>query len=185
MDWYSIVKFLHIVSATIWVGGGFTLMVLAFLANRAGDVPGTLQAMLATGELGGKLFAPLSILTLALGLVMCWFWVGFSDLWIIIGLAGYATTFCVGMFIFKPTAEKMASMIDRDGVTPGALDLGHRILAAACFDYSVMLVIVADMVLKPALHDIAILAGMLMILAIGLALSLGGKRRRQLTPHIA
>ena len=183
MDWYSIVKFLHVVSATVWVGGGFTLMLLAFLADRAGDLPGTLQAMRATGELGGKLFAPLSILTLAFGLVLCWFWVGFSDLWIIIGLAGYATTFCVGMFIFKPTAEKMAAMIARDGVTPGALALGQRIIAAACFDYSVMLVIVADMVLKPTVRDIAILVGMLAILAIGLTLSLGGARR--LTPRVA
>ncbi|MET2831887.1 DUF2269 family protein [Mesorhizobium shangrilense] len=183
MDWYSIVKLLHVVSATVWVGGGFTLMLLAFLADRAGDLPGTLQAMRATGELGGKLFAPLSILTLAFGLVMCWFWVGFSELWIIIGLAGYFTTFCVGMFIFKPTAEKMAEMIDRDGVTPGALAHGQRILTAARFDYAVMLVIIADMVLKPTLHDIAILAAMLMILAIGLALSLGGARR--LTPRVA
>ncbi|WP_292091826.1 hypothetical protein [Mesorhizobium sp.] len=50
----------------------------------------------------------MSMLTLAFGLIMCWFSVGFSDLWILIGLAGYATTFCIGMFIFKPTADRMA-----------------------------------------------------------------------------
>lgn len=35
MDWYPIIKFLHIVSATVWVGGGFTLMLLGVLADRA------------------------------------------------------------------------------------------------------------------------------------------------------
>ena len=40
MDWYSIVKFLHIASATLWVGGGFALMLLAVRADRAGNIEG-------------------------------------------------------------------------------------------------------------------------------------------------
>ncbi|TIW14722.1 MAG: DUF2269 family protein, partial [Mesorhizobium sp.] len=131
MDWYSIIKFLHVLSAILWVGGGFTLMVLAVRADRAGNIEGMLQAMRATGELGNRFFAPMSMLTLAFGLIMCWFWVGFSALWILIGLAGYATTFCIGMFIFKPTADRMAGMIAKDGVTPAALAQGQRILNAA------------------------------------------------------
>ena len=177
MDWYSIVKFLHVVSAILWVGGGFTLMVLAVRADRAGNIEGMLQAMRATGELGNRFFAPMSMLTLAFGLIMCWFWVGFSDLWILIGLAGYATTFCIGMFIFKPTADRMAAMIARDGVTPAALAQGQRILSAARLDYSVMLVIIADMVLKPTLNDVTILGCMALVLTTGIALALGGTRR--------
>jgi uncharacterized membrane protein len=177
MDWYSIVKFLHIVSAVLWVGGGFALMMLAMRADRAGNIEGMLQAMRATGELGNRFFAPMSMLTLAFGLIMCGFWVGFSDLWILIGLVGYATTFCIGMFVFKPTADRMAGMIAKDGVTPAALAQGQRILSAARLDYSVMLVIIADMVLKPTLDDVAILGGMALVLATGVALALGGTSR--------
>ncbi|MER8440527.1 DUF2269 domain-containing protein [Mesorhizobium sp. M1312] len=177
MDWYSIVKFLHVVSAILWVGGGFTLVVLAMRADRAGNIEGMLQAMRATGELGNRFFAPMSMLTLAFGLIMCWFWVGFSDLWILIGLAGYAMTFCIGMFIFKPTADRMTAMITKDGVTPAALTQGQRILNAARVDYSVMLVIIADMVLKPTLNDITILGCMALVLTTGIALALGGTRR--------
>ncbi|TIP11978.1 DUF2269 family protein [Mesorhizobium sp.] len=177
MDWYSIVKFLHIVSAILWVGGGFTLMVLAVRADRAGNIEGMLQAMRATGELGNRFFAPMSMLTLAFGLIMCGFWVGFSDLWILIGLAGYATTFCIGMFVFKPTADRMAGMIAKDGVTPAALAQGQCILSAARLDYSVMLVIIADMVLKPTLNDVTILGCMALVLTTGIALALGGARR--------
>jgi hypothetical protein len=119
----------------------------------------------------------MSMLTLAFGLIMCGFWVGFSDLWILIGLVGYATTFCIGMFVFKPTADRMAGMIAKDGVTPAALAQGQRILSAAHLDYSVMLVIIADMVLKPTLDDVAILGGMALVLATGVALALGGTRR--------
>jgi hypothetical protein len=152
-------------------------MMLAVRADRAGNIEGMLQAMRATGELGNRFFAPMSMLTLAFGLIMCGFWVGFSDLWILIGLVGYATTFCIGMFVFKPTADRMAGMIAKDGVTPAALAQGQRILSAARLDYSVMLVIIADMVLKPTLDDVAILGGMALVLATGVALALGGTSR--------
>lgn len=177
MDWYSIVKFLHVVTAILWVGGGFVLFLLGVLAERAGNIEDKMQAMRASGQLGGRFFAPMSMLTLIFGLIMCSFWVGFSDLWIIIGLVGYATTFSIGMFIFKPTGERMGAMIAKDGITPAALAIGQRMMSAARFDYSVMLVVIADMVLKPSVHDIGILAGMVLVVVVGATLALGVDRR--------
>ena len=60
MDWYSIVKFLHVAAAVLWVGGGFALMLLAVRADLAGNVERTLNAMGAIGELGNRLFMPAS-----------------------------------------------------------------------------------------------------------------------------
>lgn len=184
MDWYSITKFAHIVSAVVWVGGGFALMLLALRAERANNIEGMLQSMRATGELGNRLFAPMSLLTLAFGLVMCWFWVGFTDLWILIGLAGYFATFTIGMTIFKPTADRMAQMIAEQGVTPEVLAIRRRVLRIARLDYSLMLVIIADMVLKPTAQDVAILAGMAVVLAAGIALALGAGAR-EFRPAVA
>ncbi|TGR71741.1 DUF2269 family protein, partial [Mesorhizobium sp. M2D.F.Ca.ET.223.01.1.1] len=109
MDWYSIVKFLHVVSAILWVGGGFVLFLLGVLAERSGNIEDKLQAMRATGQLGSKFFAPMSMLTLIFGLVMCGFWVGFTELWIVVGLVGYATTFSIGTLVFKPTGERIGA----------------------------------------------------------------------------
>ncbi|PDQ21147.1 hypothetical protein CN311_10650 [Mesorhizobium sanjuanii] len=176
MDWYSIVKFLHITSAVLWVGGGFVLFLLGVLAERAGNIEEKLQAMRASGQLGGRFFAPMSMLTLIFGLIMCGFWVGFSELWIIIGLVGYATTFSIGMFIFKPTGERMGAMIAKEGVTPAVLAIGRRMMSAARFDYAVMLVIIADMVLKPTAQDLGILAGMALVVVLGAGLAFGGSR---------
>ncbi|WP_296743366.1 DUF2269 family protein [Mesorhizobium sp.] len=183
MDWYSVVKFLHVVSATLWVGGGFVLFLLGVIAERAGNIEEKLQAMRATGKLGDRFFAPMSMLTLIFGLVMCGFWVGFSELWIGIGLVGYAATFSIGMLVFKPTGARMGAMIAREGVTPAVLAVGQRMMCWARFDYAVMLVIIADMVLKPTLHDIGTLAGMVMVVALGVALAFGG--RRQMAPSAA
>jgi len=183
MDWYSIVKFLHVVAAVLWVGGGFVLFLLGVLAERAGNIEDKLQAMRASGQLGGRFFAPMSMLTLVFGLIMCGFWVGFADLWVVIGLTGYATTFSIGMLVFKPTGERIGAMIAKEGVTPAVLAIGQRMMCWARLDYAVMLVIIADMVLKPTLHDIGILAGMAMVVAIGAGLAFGGSR--QLVPSAA
>lgn len=176
MDLYSLVKLLHVVAAVLWVGGGFALMLLAARADRAGDTQGMLQVMRSVGELGNRLFMPASLVTLLLGLVMCWFWVGFRDLWIVIGLAGYATTFLVGTLVFKPSADRMSALIAREGVTPAVLDQGRRILKVARFDYAVMLVIVADMVLKPTAADVPILLAMAAVLGLGLWAAFDGLR---------
>ncbi len=173
MDWYSIVKFLHVAFAVVWVGGGFTIMLLAVRADRAGDIVGMLQTMRATGELGNRLFLPASMLTLLSGFLLCWFWIGFTDLWIVIGLIGFATTATIGATIFKPTADRMAAMIAKDGVTPAALDVGRRILKIARLDYTIMLIVVADMVLKPTSGDTAILATMAVVFVAGLFAAFG------------
>lgn len=173
MDWYSIVKFLHVIAALIWVGGGFAMMVNGTLADRAGDDEATMRAIRLTSDLGGLLMMPASLLTLVFGIVMCWFWVGFTDLWIIIGLAGYAATFLIGLLIFKPTSERLADMVKRDGVTPAALAEGRRMMKTARFDYSVMLVVVADMVLKPTSSDTVLLTAMAVVLLIGAASAFG------------
>lgn len=177
MDVYSLVKFLHIVASVLWAGGGFVLMLLAVRADRAGNIDDMLQALRSIGELGNRLFAPMSLVTLVLGLIMCWFWVGFRDLWIMIGLAGYATTFLIGVRIFQPTGDRMAAMIAQDGVTPAALEQGRRILKVARFDYAVMLVIIADMVFKPTVSDLPVLAAMAVVLAAGAWAAFGTQRQ--------
>lgn len=177
MDWYSIVKFLHVAFAVVWVGGGFTIMLLAVRADRAGNVDGMLQTMRATGELGNRLFMPASMLTLLSGLTLCWFWIGFADLWVIIGLIGFATTASIGSVIFKPTADRMTAMIAKDGVTPAVLDAGRRILRIARLDYTVMLIVIAAMVLKPTSGDTAILAAMVVALLAGLYAAFGNPGR--------
>lgn len=174
MDWYSLVKFLHVVSAIVWVGGGLMLTMLGLRASMAGDIAATAQAMRASGEMGGRVMMPASLATLVFGLVMCWFWVGFSDLWVLIGLACYATTFLIGAFVFKPAGERMAATMAREGVTPAALAEGARVLKVARFDYAVMLVVLADMVLKPSGSDVAVLGATVAVLAAGAFAAFGG-----------
>ena len=180
MDTYTIVKFIHVVCALLWVGGGFTLMLSGLRAERSGDLEGSMRALQTTAWLGNVLMVPASMLTLVTGLVMCWFWVGFADLWVMIGLAGFAATFLIGILVFKPTSERAAALIAEGGMSPAVQALGRRIMRAARLDYAIMLVVVAAMVLKPTEQDGAILASMVIVLSLGALAALGewgGKAR--------
>ncbi|HTV70682.1 MAG TPA: DUF2269 family protein [Rhizobiaceae bacterium] len=159
MDWYSIVKFAHVFAAILWLGGGFTILIMGALAERSGP-----DAMLAnlktTNALGLLLFMPASLATLITGLVMATVWTGFSDLWIIIGMAGAAWTFVTGAFFIKPVGEKIQALVETEGMSPAVLEMGRRLTRVARFDYAVMVVIIADMVMKPGWGDYAILGAM-------------------------
>jgi uncharacterized membrane protein len=177
MDWFSIIKLLHVTSAIIWLGGGFLLVLLAIRADRAGDTPELIGILRTVAQMGNLVFVPASLATLIFGLIMTWFWVGFAELWIVIGLAGYASTFLMGTLVLKPSADRMLAIVDREGATPAALLYGRRILRAGKFDYVVMFVILIDMVMKPAMQDQAVLAAMAAILAVGAALVFGAPGR--------
>lgn len=159
MDWYSIVKFAHVFAAILWLGGGFTLLIMATLADRTGP-EAVLANLKTTNALGLLLFVPASLATLITGFVLAILWTGFSDLWIIIGMAGAAWTFVTGAFFIKPVGDKIQALVEKEGMSPAAMQMGQRLTRVARFDYAVMVVIVADMVLKPGSGDYAILGAM-------------------------
>ena len=81
------------------------------------------------------------------------------------------------MTVFKPTADRMNAMIAKDGVTPSAMAEGRRILTMARLDYTIMLLVVADMVLKPSADQVGLLAVMAVVLVIGAASAFAGPGR--------
>ena len=39
----------------------------------------------------------------------------FDQLWVLLGLAGFAATFLTGLLVIKPHSERIAADLDRDG----------------------------------------------------------------------
>lgn len=182
LDWYSIVKFLHVTSAIVWLGGGFVLILVAIRAERSGDLQGMAMTLRNSAVLGSILFVPASLATLVSGLILAILWIGFSELWIMIGLAGAASTFLTGVLVLKPVNDRLAAMVEKNGFTPAVLDEGRKLLRICKFDYTVMLVIIADMVLKPTASDPAILGAMGAVIVAGALLFLVPRRE---APQIA
>lgn len=164
MDAYSIVKFLHVICAIAWVGGGLTLLYHSVLSARASGEMETLKTLDVMNGLGKAWFVPASMLTLLTGVattVLGGLWL---ELWVILGLAGFASTFLTGLLIIEPVGRRIGAAAG-EGRMEEALAQGQRLLSVAKFDYTVMLVVVADMVLKPHWSDVPVLAAF--VLAIG------------------
>lgn len=186
MSLYEILLFGHITTAILWVGAGVSLVVVALLAERKDDDGGLRTSLDVANRLGNVYFLPISALVIVFGLGLvaesdAW---SFSQLWIVLGLVGYALTFLTGLLVIKPRAERIGKMIEaaRGEMTPEALFEGRKLLTLARIDYIVLLLVVLDMVVKPTGDDVALLVVMAAILVAGVAYVLW--RARSLTPPV-
>ncbi|CAA9463010.1 MAG: hypothetical protein AVDCRST_MAG38-346 [uncultured Solirubrobacteraceae bacterium] len=174
---YDVYLFIHIVAAIVWLGSGLLLSVLALRATRAGDNEGLRRIAADAAALSNTLFIPASMTVLAFGLLMVvdgpW---GFDQLWVVLGLAGFAVTSATGILFVKPRSEKIDAMLERDGMTDEAALEIQRLLVIGRADVVVLYLIVMDMVLKPTGGQVAVLAVMGAVLLGALAYAVLGVR---------
>lgn len=171
MDWYAIFKFLHVVAAVCWVGGGVILMYQGFLAGRANNDDAQMTVIKQTAGLAMNWFIPASLATVIFGAVTATLGNSWSDAWVILGLVGFAATFCTGNFVIKPLAEVIAKA-DGEGRRAEALAGGRKMLQVAKFDYVMLFTVIADMVFKPQWSDLVTLIVMAVVIAAGFAVFL-------------
>ena len=181
MTRYELLLFLHIAAATIWLGAALTVQLLALRADRSADP----AAMKVTAEnavwLAARVFIPSSLAVLVVGvlLVLDGPW-AFDQLWILLGLAGYAASFLVGILYFKPEDERINAAIAASG--PGDPEVRQRIArmnAVSRLELTVLFLVLADMALKPTADDVGTLlvgAAILVAAAILTARSFRGGR---------
>ena len=101
---------------------------------------------------GERLFAPAGLVVLAMGITMVINSpeIGFGTTWVDVGLVGYALTFTTGIAILAPLAKKIVTLGETVGPTaPETQATIRRILLIARFDIAVLLLVVADMLMKP------------------------------------
>ncbi len=165
MDLYTLLKLLHVVAAIVWVGGGLSIMVAATLAHLRHDDEGMLRVFSTVPELGRLWFMPASMLTLLSGIAVTTVGGLWSQLWIVLALGGIAATILTGILVFEPMGKQIGAFL-AEGRTADAVAVARRIMRIARFDYALMFVIVADMVLKPGYGDWIALGALGAIVAI-------------------
>lgn len=180
MTRYELFLFLHIVFAIVWLGAGTTIQFLVVRAQRAGD-PAEFGRLGAVNEwLTPRLFIPSSLLVLLFGiaLVLDGPW-SFGDLWVLIGLGGYAVSFLAGILLLEPTSKKMKNVMAAEGPhSPEAARLADRLTVVSRTEVVLLYVVVADMAFKPTIDNGWTLAGFAAALAAGPALFVWLQRRQ-------
>jgi uncharacterized membrane protein len=150
-NWYSIFKWIHVSVAVFWVGGGLLLTVLGLRAERSTDPREIVTLAQQAAFTGEKIFAPGGLVVLLMGIGMVVHNnLGWGHFWIIAGLIGYAATFVTGVGVLSPLAKRIEHSAGTNGAEhPETIALIQRILLIARVDVAVLLIVVADMTLKP------------------------------------
>jgi uncharacterized membrane protein len=149
---YNFLKFLHVVSVIVWVGGMIMLIVLNRRLARLGDA----NIMRALGQQSGALsmvlFLPSVLLVVVTGIGMVQVAdIGFGRTWVLWGLIGTVASFIIGGALTGGTARKLAQQLQRGEIDQaGAARVQKRIMMYALVNMVLLISIVWAMVTKPA-----------------------------------
>jgi uncharacterized membrane protein len=154
MTLYEVLLLLHIVAAIIWVGGGIATNVLGARLMGAGDATAMAGFARQVGWMGTRVFAPASLAVLGLGIAMvaendAW---TIGQLWIVVALVGIGLSAITGASFFGPESKRISAAIEARGAQdPEVRRRLGRIISLGRLDLLLLLLIVADMVIKPGL----------------------------------
>jgi len=164
MDFYTIFKFLHVVAAMAWVGGGVTLFAMVIFAERAKDDAEMMRLLAGVGMMGNRWFLPASLLTLVFGIIATTLGGLWTELWVVLGLAGLVASFLTGHFVLRVKAMEAGRSMAKGDLAQAAAT-GRKLICVAKFDYVVLFAVVADMVLRPGWNDFLTLGVLAAVLA--------------------
>jgi uncharacterized membrane protein len=180
MTRYELFLFVHVVASILWLGAGIALGLAAFKVHASGD-PGELRALASLNEwLGPRLFAPSAVAVFASGLALAldgpW---SLGSLWIVLGLAGYGASFLVNAVVRQPAIRRIrAANRARGPGNPEAARQGRRLLLVSRVELVMLVLVVADMVVKPTADDLfPLIAGGAVLLVAAAAAVRAGVRK--------
>jgi uncharacterized membrane protein len=151
MTRYELLLFLHVAAAIIWLGAAMVVQFFAFRAERAGDAVEIHRVASDAEWLAMRLFVPASLAVLVFGLALVFDgpW-AFDQLWIVLGLVGYAFSFFVGILFLSPESGRIAKLVAARGPEHEAVaGRIRRILAISRIELAILFIVVLDMTLKP------------------------------------
>ena len=149
--WFGVFKLVHVGGAVFWVGGGVLLTVLALRAERAGDPDEMATIARQAMFVGERLFAPVGLLVFAMGITMVInLNLSWGTFWVDAGLVGYALTFTTGLMVLAPRVRKIEALLREKGAAAPETQAAIReVLLITRVDQGVLLLVVADMLMKP------------------------------------
>lgn len=146
-QWYLAI---HILAAVLWVGGAFTIQLLAIRAARP-------NARLQLGSLaseiewvGTRLFIPSSLILVIMGFLLVsegnWDW----EFWVAFALAVWIASFVSGIAFLGPQSGKLGKDVEQFGPdSPQAMARLQKIFLVSRVELVLLLLVVLDMALKP------------------------------------
>jgi uncharacterized membrane protein len=160
LSYYEVLLWLHASAAIVWLGSGFLVQLLIHRAEQTDDRVLTERLSANAGWLAKRMFIPVSLSVLVLGILLTiegpW---TFGQLWIVLGLAGYAASFLIGIGFIEPEGKRIHAAIAAHGPTSAEAGFHiRRINIVSRVELVILFLVVAVMSLKPTGEDTGTLA---------------------------
>jgi len=153
MDLETFVHFVHVLLAVIWVGGAFSLQVVATRTWNARN-SSRLPEMAADFEfVGTRIFTPASLLIVLSGIWLVTTSDGefaFDQFWVYASLFAFAYSFLSGALYLSPHLGRAKRVWAEQGATsPEGRKIMRGLIVMSRVELIVLVFIVWDMVAKP------------------------------------
>ncbi len=149
---YDFWLFIHVLMAIVWVGGSIHLQIIGSRLQAADDPVQLGNFNRQVEWIGTRVLTPASILIVIAGVFMVLDRWDFEQLWIIIGIAGFAYSFVNGAFFLGPLSGKTGKLIDERGVEDSQVQANiGRLFFYSRIELVILLVVVWAMTMKPTL----------------------------------
>jgi uncharacterized membrane protein len=150
---YGFLKFLHVLSVVVWVGGvaGLSLVAWRMRGERNREVLAGLIRY--ASSFGQSVAGPASFIVLLTGPMMVGMaHIGFGTFWVLWGFAGLTAHFWIGATALRTRTRTLLQLASTSSGDDDALLVAARRLWSAQLIYiTIMAAVVAAMVLKPTL----------------------------------
>jgi uncharacterized membrane protein len=150
---YGFLKFLHVVSVIVWVGGVAALSVVAWRMRNERDRQALTALVRQASTYGQRVAGPASFIVLLTGPIMVGMaHIGFGTFWVLWGFAGLTAHFWIGATALRRRTSALLRLASRGSGDDSAILVAARSLWSAQLIYlAIMAAVVAAMVLKPTL----------------------------------
>lgn len=150
--WYTLFKFLHVASVTIWVGGVATVVVLNARLTAERDPAASRLLWKQSTVVGQTLIGPAAGVTLLAGFAMIGVTGWHMPLWVWLGLGTVFASMALGAVFIRKAAEAYAAASASDPIVPEVVAAARqRLTRLNAINVALLLFAVAAMVFKPTL----------------------------------
>ena len=150
---YGFLKFLHVVSVIVWVGGVAALSVVAWRMRKERNREVLAALVRQASTYGERVAGPASFIVLLTGPVMVGMaHIGFGAFWVLWGFAGLTAHFWIGATALRRRTSALLQLASGGlGDDAAILIAARRLWSAQLIYLAIMAAVVAAMVLKPTL----------------------------------
>ena len=146
---YDFIKTIHVLSIATWFGSSLAITVIGLRSLRQGAAFGPFA--LDAGWWAGRAHPAAGVLLLLTGGYMTSDRWDFSELWIILAVVGLVVAMGIGGALIGRASTELTRGIEAGGGTMTAelRPVADRLLTASRLEILVLVLVIADMVIKP------------------------------------